>query len=280
MTAPIVGSTNVSTNKAISPQAYGQLVDASLKAKSIAIQASTIVNIDRESVRFPVLGDGLTASWKNELEDLDFSNLAVNSVEVRPAKVAGMSRLSNELADDSTPAAAELVGRGLAEQIADQIDTAWFGATGTAPTPSGIGAITPTKVVADPAAITNLDPFIEARFTAEANRSKLTHWIVSPKTAQTISQLKVQTGSNQNLVEIVEDGLRLVGLPVLISPHVAATTSFYGVDKSQVIFVLRKGTTVERSRDSAFRQDGVDVRAIARVGWAFANPAGVIRGFK
>lgn len=276
-----MASTNLSTTRIISPQQYGTLVDLSVQAKSIAAQASTVVRIDNESVRFPILGDGLTATWKGELEDIDMSDMSLTQVEVRPAKVAGMSRLSAELADDSSPAAAELVGRGLAEQIAERIDVTWFGGAGVAPAPDGIGALAGvTKVAADPAALTNLDAFVSARFAAEAHRAKLTHWLVNPATAEKISQLKEQTGSNKNLLEIVTDGLRIAGLPVLISPHVAATTAFYGIDRSQSLLVIRKGTTVERSRDSAFRQDGVDVRAIARVGFAWVNPAGVIRGSK
>ena len=281
----IVGSTNVSTTRNISPQQYGQLIDLSLRAKSVAAQASTVITIDAESVRFPILKDGLTASWKDELQEIDFSNIATDQIEVRPSKVAGISRLSNELAEDSSPAAADLVGSGLATQIAERIDATWFGAAGVAPVPSGIESLVAgsppcTKVIADPAALTNLDPFVEARFVAEKNRAKLTNWIINPDVAKAISKLKVQTGSNQNLLEIVTDGLRIAGLPVLISPHVPATVSFYGIDREQALFVMRKGTVVERSRDSAFSVDGVDVRAIARVGWCWVNPAGVIRGSK
>ena len=275
-----MASTNLSTTRIISPQQYGTLIDQSIKSKSIAARSSTVLQIDNESVRFPILGDGLTATWKAELEDIDLSDMSLTQVEVRPSKVAGMSRLSAELADDSSPAAAELVGRGLAEQISERIDATWFAGAAVAPAPAGIESITPTKVAQDPAAITNLDAFISARFAAETNRATLTNWIVSPTVAEKISQLKTQTNANSYLVEVVEDGLRLCGLPVLVSKHVPATVAFYGIDRSQALFVIRKGTTVERSRDSAFRQDGVDVRAIARVGFAWVNPAGVIRGSK
>jgi hypothetical protein len=39
----------------------------------------------------------------------------------------------------------------------------------------------------------------------------------------------------------------------------------------------RTGTQVTRSTDAAFDYDAVQVRATARVGFGFANPAGVVR---
>lgn len=41
--------------------------------------------------------------------------------------------------------------------------------------------------------------------------------------------------------------------------------------------VLRKGTEVVRSNDAGFYNDAVDIRAIARVGFGFLQPASVIR---
>ena len=43
------------------------------------------------------------------------------------------------------------------------------------------------------------------------------------------------------------------------------------------MFVQRKGTTVERFPN--VQQDGTWIRAVSRLGLAFLNPAGVVRGF-
>jgi hypothetical protein len=74
-----------------------------------------------------------------------------------------------------------------------------------------------------------------------------------------------------------EDGLVVAGLPVLVSDQVDAATLFWGIPKSHVVLVMRKGTTVERF--PAVHQDGTYVRAVARFGLAFLNEAGVIRGY-
>ena len=64
-------------------------------------------------------------------------------------------------------------------------------------------------------------------------------------------------------------------MPVLTSIHVDSTTSAWGLDKTQIRFVQRKGTTVERF--PSVTNDGQYVRAISRVGLGFLNPAGVVR---
>jgi hypothetical protein len=77
--------------------------------------------------------------------------------------------------------------------------------------------------------LTNLDPFVSARHAAVAHGSELTNWIVSPEMAEAISKLKVQTGSNQSLLQFVEDGIVVAGLPVLISDQVDASALFWAV---------------------------------------------------
>ena len=56
-----------------------------------------------------------------------------------------------------------------------------------------------------------------------------------------------------------------------------AAGNAWGVDGSQVFVVQRTGTKVVRSVDAAFDYDAVQVRGTARVGFGFANPAGVVR---
>ncbi|WP_239706971.1 phage major capsid protein [Mycolicibacterium smegmatis] len=84
------------------------------------------------------------------------------------------------------------------------------------------------------------------------------------------------TGSNKSLFENVGDGVTLAGVKVLVSTDVPAGNA-WGLDSSQVLIVQRTGTTVTKSVDAAFDYDAVQVRATARVGFGFANPAGLVR---
>jgi hypothetical protein len=79
------------------------------------------------------------------------------------------------------------------------------------------------------------------------------------------------------LLQFVEDGNIVAGLPVLVSDQVDADTVAWGIPKAHVVFVQRKDTSVERF--PAIQQDGTYIRAVSRIGLAFLNEAGVVRGY-
>ncbi len=113
--------------------------------------------------------------------------------------------LSNELKDDSDPAVADLAGAALANQIARAIDAAYFGDT-TTKGPNGLQSIEYTQVDTG-ASLTNLDPFVGGSYAALSAGSTLTNWIVRPAIAEALSKLKVASGSNQSLLQFVDDGI-------------------------------------------------------------------------
>nr|WP_279628982.1 phage major capsid protein [Mycobacterium scrofulaceum] len=255
------------------PEDFGQMLDLVVQAKSVAANASTIFPTEKQKVGFPLWVADPAVGWYGELDEITPADGDTDEVVVTPSKTAGLTLLSNELADDSDPAVADQIGAALGNQIAQAIDTAYFGNT-TAKGPNGLLSLASTAVDAG-TAVANLDAFIEARYAAEANGAKLSHWLVAPSIAEELSKLKTASGSNQPLLQFVQDGITVAGLPVLTSTHVDAGTVAWGVDKTQQRYVLRKGTTVERF--PSVTNDGLYVRAISRIGLGFLNPAGVVR---
>lgn len=262
------------------PEDFGSLLDLVVQEKSVAAQVSTIFGTEREKVNFPLWVSDPAVGWYNELDEISLTDGDTDEVVVVPSKTAGLTLLSNELAEDSDPAIADQTAEALANQIAGAIDTAFFAAT-TAKGPDGLLSLVDEDDAAlyqevDPgASLSNLDPFISARYAAEKNSANLTHWLVTPDTAEALSKLKTATGSNQSLLQFVDDGITVAGLPVVTSTHVDASTTAWGVDKRQLRYVLRRGTTVERF--PSVTNDGLYVRAKSRIGQGFLNPAGVVR---
>lgn len=117
--------------------------------------------------------------WYNELDEITAADGDTDEVEVTPSKTAGLTLVSNELADDSDPAVANQIASALANQIAHAIDAAYFANT-TAKGPNGLLSLASTAV--DPGtSVANLDAFVSARYAAEAHGAKLTHWLLSPR---------------------------------------------------------------------------------------------------
>jgi HK97 family phage major capsid protein len=263
------------TADSLTPVELGPLVNLAVQAKSIAAKSATVFTTDKVKVSFPLWQSDPAVGWYNELDEIVAADGTTGEVDCIPSKTAGITRISNELKDDSDPAVADLIGAALANQLARAIDAAYFADT-TAKAPSGLQSIEYTTVDTG-ASLTNLDAFVSARYAAQAAGSTLTNWIVRPAIAEALSKLKVETGSNQSLLQFVDDGIVVAGLPVLVSDQVDEDTLFWGVPSAHVMFVQRAGTTVERF--PAVYNDGTDIRAISRLGLSFLNEAGVVRGW-
>lgn len=262
---------------AFTPEAYGQLVDTVLAAKSVAFQAGTIVQTANETIRFPKWVADPATGWYAENSTIALTDPSNDEIVVTPKKVAGLTQISNEAAADTTPAVADQVGSALARSIAKKVDAAFFGNTVTNG-PSGLLSVSGVGVIDTGATITNLDNFHAAKAAAIAAGANITVWILAPDVALKLSQAKQGTASNVGLLDAtgVGDGVTLAGIKVIVSADVPAGNA-WGLDGSQVFVVQRLGTTITKSVDAAFAQDAVQVRGVARVSFGFANGPGIVR---
>ncbi|WP_258957167.1 phage major capsid protein [Rhodococcus globerulus] len=113
-----------------------------------------------------------------------------------PAKVAGLTQLSNEAVDDTDPAVAAIIGRALARDIGKKIDAVFFGNTVTNG-PSGLLSVSGVRVVDTGAGWTTLDYVHDAKSQAIANGAELTHIVLAEDVALALAKAKTGTGSNQ-----------------------------------------------------------------------------------
>ncbi|MDV6310263.1 phage major capsid protein [Gordonia amicalis] len=266
---------NSTLENAFTPEDYGKLIDTVVDETSVAFQAATVVNTTKHQVRFPVLVSDPETGWYAENTEIALVDPETNEVVVVPSKVAGLTQVSNEAVDDTDPAVAEIIGKALARDISKKVDAAFFGNTVTNG-PSGLLSLSGVEVVDTGAGWTTLDYVHDAKTQAMANGADLTHIVLAPDVALALAKAKTGTGSNQSLLETVDDGIRLAGLVALVSGAVSAGNA-WALDASQVMTVRRLGTTVVQSKDAAFSSDATQIRAVSRVGFGFANPAGVVR---
>lgn len=270
---------NSGLQTAWTPEDYGKLVDLVLAEKSIAFRAATVINTGAESIRFPMLKADPAVGWYAENTQITLTDPTTDELVVTPKAVKGLTQISTEAAEDTNPAVANQIGRGLARNIAKKIDAAFFGNTVTNG-PAGLLSLTGINVVdTGTVTLTSLDAFHDAKAAALADGAEISVWILAPDVALTLSKAKqLTTGSNVGLLDStgVADGTTLAGVPVLVSTDVAAGNA-WGLDREQVLVVQRTGTRVVSSRDAAFDYDAVQVRATARVSFGFTNPAGVVR---
>jgi HK97 family phage major capsid protein len=182
------------------------------------------------------------------------------------------------LADDSNPAAAQVVGDGLARDIARRIDQAAFAGL-AAPAPAGLTTLSGVQTYVNASAFGNLDFAAQAISKAETVGATITAFVTSPATALALATVKTATGSNQPVLgqdATSATGRMILGVPLLVSQYVAANT-LWAVDSSRVWLVVRDDATVEADRSVFFTSDRVAVKATMRAGFGFVHPQSVVR---
>jgi HK97 family phage major capsid protein len=107
-----------STNDAFSPSDFGTLLNTELQSESVALQMTSVVKTDKVSITFPIWDQDPAVNWLTELGTITATDGNTEGVTVIPRKVGGITRLSNELAEDSSPEVASLAVRGLVNQSA------------------------------------------------------------------------------------------------------------------------------------------------------------------
>lgn len=220
---------------ALLPDEYGPLVIQPAIEASVFAQVATIATTRATEYRIPIVAADPTAAWVAEGAEITPSDPTLQELVVTPPKVAGLTIISRELATDSNPAAAQVVGDGLARDIARRIDQAAFAGLAS-PAPAGLSTLSGVQTYVNAAAFATLDFAAEAISKAETVGATITAFITSPATALALAKIKTASGSNEPVLgkdATSATGRTVLGVPMLVSQYVAANT-LWAVDKSRV----------------------------------------------
>jgi HK97 family phage major capsid protein len=263
----------------LTPAQVHSLVIQPLIDQSVAAQVSTVVPTSSHDLRVPRVTQDPAAAWTQEGAEINVSYAVLDEILVTPKQLAGLVVISNELANDTSPAALQVVGDGLVRDLRRKIDAAYFTNT-TANGPSGLGSLT-TSTAANGGAWATLDSFEAAKSAAETLHTQITAFVTSPATALTLSTLKQfgTVGSNMPLLQAdpTQPSARTIsGVPLYVSPSVAADL-VWAIPAAHSLFVLRQDTTVVTDSSVFFTKDSVAVRATLRVAFGFTYPIAVVK---
>ncbi|AZI58387.1 phage major capsid protein [Nakamurella antarctica] len=264
-------------NGSFLPFDVGALIVQPVTTESIATRISTVVKTGAQTFRIPIVSADPTAAWTAEGAEIAPSDPTLTELIVTPKKLAGLTVISNELAHDSSPEAAKVVGDGLARDLARKIDAAFFAAT-TVNGPSGVKSLT-TTVVSAGGNWSNVDPFTEAQYAAEGAGTTITAFVANPADALLLAKLKAATASNLNLLQPdpTQAGRRTIGgVPLYISTAVTVG-EVWAIPQDRAFVVIREDATVTADSSVFFTSDRVAVRATLRVGFAFPQPLGLVK---
>jgi HK97 family phage major capsid protein len=264
----------------ITPEQYAELIAKPVADASLALDPliATTITTTSTNLRIPILDEDAAASWVAEGSEITPDDPDLHEITVTPAKVAGLTIISKELAGDSSPEAATIVGEGLARSIAAQVDRAFF-ANLAAPAPAGLESIAPTYVIEATDRFTNLDSFAMALAAAESNGAQLTAFALNPMDALALAMIKDETGSARPLLGTdATNGTtrQVLGVPLKVTKHVPQGT-VWGLPAARIMVVLREDVSLDISDQAYFSSDRVAIRATMRVGFAFPTPLAIAK---
>lgn len=199
-----------SANKAFLPDEAHKLIVQPVLATSIATQICEFAAISSTTYRIPIVTADPQAEWTAEGEEITPSDATLAEEVVTPKKLAGLTIISRELAEDSSPSAASAVGRGLARDIARKLDAAFFGTSTGASMPEGLEDLVGINEIDAGAAYDSLDAVLQAIADAETTGAVLTALATDPVTALTFAKLRETSSSIKTLLH---DKMAGVGLP-------------------------------------------------------------------
>jgi HK97 family phage major capsid protein len=259
----------------------GPLVFDQVKALSLAIALTSLISTQAKELRFPRYTDEPSAAWVAENAEIPLSEAVADEVLVVPRKVAGLTLISNELADDAGPDAADTVGALLGSNTARRIDEAFFGpapAT-TSVQPGGLEYLGDAVTTVTGSVVEGTDIYAEAIAAAEQVGVTLRGFATDPATALALAKLKSGTGSKTPLFGTgATNGIErsILGVPVYVSKHILPGT-VWGIPTDGIYTVLREDVEVEIDRSVFFTSDQTAIRTKARVGFGFVRPSAVIK---
>lgn len=263
--------TSTSGNEAILPDEFGQLITGPVLEQSIAFNqnVATTVQTGSHNFRIPVLIEDAAAEWVEEGGEITTDEPQLDEITVTPSKVAGLTPISRELANDSSPEAQNIVGNSLARSLINQIDKAFMGNL-AAPAPAGLESVEATELHTEEFSV---DVFNEAVGIAEQHGANITAFIMNPKDATQLANLKDADGSNRPLLA---NPRVILDRPVIVNKYAPEGTA-WAVDRQQIYSVLREGTTVAVSDGPFFTSDRIAVRATSRVGFGYPYQENLVK---
>lgn len=268
----------------LTPEEVGALVVRPFIDAAGATTVSTVVTASAsKDFRIPLVTGDPAAGFVAENAEIPLADATTSELIVTPAKLAGLTRVSRELASDSTPEALTVVGDALVRDMHIKADAAFFGNV-AAPAPAGLGGLTGISTVngaATATAYTDIDLFLDGLAKVANQGHQADHIVAHPDTVLMLAKLREASGSLRPLLEPdpTKPGAKtLSGVPLVPNRAVPAAKGVaYIIPRAVSYAVVRSDVDVRVDESVYFTADALAVRATMRVGFGFPHPAAICR---
>lgn len=255
-----------------------------LRARSVVmgIPGVRVVPMGSDKVRYPRLGES-TATAVAEADTFDSDDPDLDSITLTAKKFGIITQLSEELVQDFSEDALDLLASNMLSELALKVDHELLEGTVDLIGIRSWPGINTTSVAAVPSNFAKLREVEYELAAANANVESAV-WLMHPRSWYVLGLIKTGLSSDETtlLQPNPQEGARtLLGHGVRTSTQITLTEgagagSWVGlIDGSQLIVGERLPARIEVSRDFAFDKDLVTLRAKTRVGFGVVNPGAI-----
>jgi len=280
----------LTTSASVSPGELATFLFEKLRASSVALRSGiTVLTTDKDSVVYPSLTADVNPGWYAEAAPITPGDPTFSTVTATPRKLAHLVQMSNEVIDDSDPSIVDVLNTHLLAMLALKLDLGIYEGSGTAPEVRGLANVSGIQTIdagvngAQP----SLDQVADAIGLLEGVNTTATAIVMPPRTFAKLRKVKDTTGAYLLAAPTDATGLRLFGVPVLVSAQLSVTeaagtagavgSSMYVYNAAQVVYVRRTDVELELDRSRLFNSDQSELRAKARGDLIVPNPTAVVR---
>lgn len=227
------------------------------------------------NVSIPKHGTGLSVGWVAENSALSPSDMTFDSVTLTPKHAGGITELSRQLLQQSSPDIEQLVRDDLAAMLAKAIDSALIEGGG-ANEPDGILASIGTNGGVQSASLAALfwEDILAMIEQAELQNASPTSWLTSPSVSRRLKSEPLLLAQPAGF--LLERG-RLAELPLYVTNQVPLATTLGQIilgDWSQAMLGIWSeiDILVNPYETTAYSKGNVQVRAMSTVDVALRHP--------
>lgn len=253
------------------PDAYVGPLRNALLARRLGVRVLSGLS---GNVSIPKHKTSVTAGWVAEGSALTPSDMAFESVTLAPKHAGGMTELSRQLIQQSSPDIEQLVREDLAAMLAQAIDSALIEGGGSNEPAGVLASVGSDGVQQGTMATPTWGEVLGMIEQAELENAPVTSWLTHPEVATVLRSTLKSSGIAGYLLE----GGRMAERPVYVTNQVPPAASDKGTiilgDWSQAILGIWSeiDILVNPFSETAYTKGNVLVRAMSTVDVALRHP--------
>lgn len=232
-----------------------------------------------DQLRIPRIASGVSAGFVGEGVQITDGDVSFDEITLLPSTLKSLKvlvRFSNEMARQAVVALDATLKSTLVTNVGEALDAALWDGTGSSNTIKGV--LRQSGIATGTLDLTDADSLIDGLATAQGNKVKPTHWVMTSASFAALRKLKIaEPGetSDQDFRQYLFDpstiqngtAFQLFGLPVIITdniPKVSTKARVGLVDFSKVAVARDVNAEVKILDQTWGDYDSVGIRVVTR----------------